>query len=95
MLHKLISWLSTNFAAKNQLSSDINTVASATTDALQKLSPCCSAKVHIAYRGVSDDRLYLAYDRNFSEVKFFRPTNLRVYCQRCRKRIYRIESPIF
>ena len=44
--------------------------------------------VHIAYRGVSDDHLYLAYDRKWQEVKFFRPNGLRVYCQKCRQRIY-------
>jgi len=51
-------------------------------------SPCCGDIVHIAYRGVSDDRLYLAYDRKWQEVKFFRPKNLRVFCQKCRGRIY-------
>lgn len=43
--------------------------------------------VHIAYRGVSDDRLYLSYGRKWQEVKFFRPHGLRVYCQKCRQRI--------
>jgi hypothetical protein len=50
-------------------------------------SPCCNALVHIAYRGISDDRLYLVYDKKWSEVKFFRPHGLRVYCQKCRQRI--------
>ena len=48
---------------------------------------CCSGRVHIAYRGVSDDRLYLAENRTNNEVKFFRPIGLRVFCADCRKRL--------
>lgn len=48
---------------------------------------CCSDRVHIAYRGVSDDRLYLAENRDTTEVKFFRPIGLRVFCAECRKRL--------
>lgn len=48
---------------------------------------CCSGKVHIAYRGVSDDRMYIAYNRNFKEIKFFKPNGLRVFCANCRRRI--------
>ncbi len=48
---------------------------------------CCSNRVHIAYRGVSDDRLYLAENRTSNEVKFFRPIGLRVFCAECRKRL--------
>jgi len=50
-------------------------------------SPCCGSQVHIAYRGVSDDRLYLTYDKRWQDVKFFRPKGLRVYCKKCRQRI--------
>ncbi len=50
--------------------------------------PCCSERVHIAYRGVSDDRLYLSNDRKWQEVKFFKPNGLRVFCAECRRRIY-------
>jgi hypothetical protein len=50
--------------------------------------PCCSDDVHIAYRGISDDRLYLAENRKWHEVKFFRPQGLRVFCTKCRHRIY-------
>ncbi|PWU01450.1 MAG: hypothetical protein C5B53_02900 [Candidatus Melainabacteria bacterium] len=49
--------------------------------------PCCSKTVHIAYRGISDDRLYLNYDRKWGDVKFFRPNGLRVFCGGCRRRI--------
>ncbi|HEY9714656.1 MAG TPA: hypothetical protein V6C72_14410 [Chroococcales cyanobacterium] len=48
---------------------------------------CCQGSVHIAYRGVSDDRLYLASNRKWSEVKFFRPNGLRVFCSQCRRRL--------
>jgi hypothetical protein len=57
-------------------------------DATTDETPCCSNIVHIAYRGVSDDRLYLAQDRKWQEVKFFRPKGLRVFCKECRRRIY-------
>jgi hypothetical protein len=50
-------------------------------------SACCQRIVHIAYRGLSDDRLYLAENRALSEVKFFRPNGLRVFCAGCRKRL--------
>jgi hypothetical protein len=48
---------------------------------------CCSDRVHIAYRGVSDERLYLAENRTINELKFFRPLGLRVFCAECRKRL--------
>lgn len=48
---------------------------------------CCSERVHIAYRGISDDRLYLAQNRKISEIKFFKPNGLRVFCAECRRRI--------
>lgn len=48
---------------------------------------CCSGTVHVAYRGVSDERLYLAYSRKVSELKFFRQNGLRVFCADCRRRI--------
>ncbi len=50
-------------------------------------NPCCSNQVHIAYRGLSDDRLYMAYSRGWNEVKFFRPIGLRVFCADCRRRL--------
>jgi hypothetical protein len=48
---------------------------------------CCNGNVHIAYRGISDDRLYISYSRRWSEVKYFRPQGLKVFCADCRKRI--------
>lgn len=48
---------------------------------------CCQGVVHIAYRGVSDDRLYMAYSRAWNEVRFFRPNGLKVFCADCRRRL--------
>ncbi|HMY02575.1 MAG TPA: hypothetical protein PKN86_05110 [Candidatus Obscuribacter sp.] len=48
---------------------------------------CCSGTVHIAYRGVSDERLYLSKGRTWSEVRYFRPHGLRVFCADCRRRM--------
>ena len=49
---------------------------------------CCSQVVHIAFRGVSDDRLYLSYNRQWAEVKYFKPYGLRVFCAVCRRRLF-------
>lgn len=49
---------------------------------------CCSDKVHIAYRGVADERLYMARDRTWYEVRFYKPNGLRVFCAVCRRRVY-------
>lgn len=51
------------------------------------LAPCCQGKVHIAYRGVSDERMYISHNRAFNELKFFRPHGLRVFCADCRRRL--------
>ncbi|CAN5376510.1 hypothetical protein BH10CYA1_BH10CYA1_20640 [soil metagenome] len=48
---------------------------------------CCSGIVKIAYRGVSDDRLYLAEGRKWGDVRFFKPNGLRVFCAGCRRRL--------
>src|SRR5271166_4829649 len=48
---------------------------------------CCSGRAHIFFRGVSDDRLYVARDRHWNEVKYFRPRGLRVFCAHCRRRL--------
>jgi len=49
---------------------------------------CCNGQVHIAYRGLADDRMYIAYDRHWDEVKFFKPNGLRVFCSDCRTRVF-------
>jgi len=48
---------------------------------------CCDGIVHIAYRGVSDDRMYVAYSRKWNELRFFRQNGLRVFCAGCRRRL--------
>lgn len=48
---------------------------------------CCEGFVHIAYRGVSDDRMYIAYGRKWGDVRFFKPHGLRVFCAKCRRRL--------
>jgi hypothetical protein len=49
--------------------------------------PCCDHLVHITYRGISDDRMYISHDRQFAEIKYFRPNSLRVFCAGCRRRL--------
>lgn len=48
---------------------------------------CCSENVHIAFRGVSDDKLYMARNRKWHEVRFYKPNGLRVFCAECRHRV--------
>ena len=54
----------------------------------EEIELCCNGLVHIAYRGLADDRMYIAYDRHWDEVKFFKPNGLRVFCADCRTRVY-------
>jgi hypothetical protein len=56
-------------------------------DGREITNPCCGPKVHIAYRGKSDDRLYLAENRKWEEVRYFKPNGLRVFCAGCRRRL--------
>lgn len=52
------------------------------------LNSCCNqATVHIAFRGKSDDRLYIAYSRTWDEVRYYQPNGLRVFCVVCRRRL--------
>ena len=48
---------------------------------------CCKGVVHIAYRGIADDRMYLSYSRQWNEIRFFRANGLRVFCADCRHRV--------
>jgi len=52
--------------------------------------PCCDPEstVHIAYRAVSDDHLYMARNRKWHEMVYFKPRGLRVFCAKCRHRLY-------
>ncbi len=48
---------------------------------------CCNGVVHIAYRGLSDDRQYIAYSRKWEEIRFFKENGLKVFCADCRRRL--------
>lgn len=48
---------------------------------------CCNGVVHIAYRGLSDDRQYIAYSRRWDEIRFFKENSLKVFCADCRRRL--------
>jgi hypothetical protein len=48
---------------------------------------CCKGMVHIAYRGIADDRVYISYSRLWNEIRFFRPNGLKVFCADCRSRV--------
>lgn len=53
-----------------------------------QLKPCCNQSiVHIAFRGKSDDRLYLTKNRAWQETRFFDPVGMRVFCSVCRRRL--------
>jgi hypothetical protein len=56
-------------------------------DGEQENELCCEGVVHIAYRGVLDERLYMAYSRRWDEVRFFKPNGLKVFCAECRRRL--------
>lgn len=92
MPHNPFNWLFTKLSLGNKspnLNKQIKSASSIQTlPETTNNPPCCSNIVHIAYRGISDDRLYLAYDRKWQEVKYFRPKNLRIFCKECRKRIH-------
>ncbi|HEY9789101.1 MAG TPA: hypothetical protein V6D22_01800 [Candidatus Obscuribacterales bacterium] len=54
-----------------------------------QLNPCCDQpNVHIAFRGKADDRLYMAYNRQWHEMRFYQKNGLRVFCAKCRRRLY-------
>jgi hypothetical protein len=57
-------------------------------DAPDDNNPCCGQSlVHIAFRGKSDDRMYITYKRQWQEVRFYKPNGLRVFCAACRRRL--------
>ncbi len=87
MPHNPFSWLFPKSRLAKSSATKLSK-SSPTNPAADNDPPCCSNIVHIAYRGVSDDRLYLASNRKWQEVKFFRPKGLRVFCKACRRRIY-------
>ena len=48
---------------------------------------CHKDKVHIIVRGLADGKLHIAKNRNYSDLRFYKKQNLRVFCATCRKRI--------
>jgi hypothetical protein len=51
-------------------------------------NPCCNqSTVHIAFRGKSDDRMYIAYKREWQELRYYQANGLRVFCSVCRRRL--------
>ena len=63
------------------------TASSSTASTAEEELVCCKGIVHIAYRGIADDRMYLSYSRQWNEIRFFRPHGLRVFCADCRHRV--------
>jgi len=63
------------------------TARTATDRTVEEELVCCKGIVHIAYRGIADDRMYLSYSRQWNEIRFFRPHGLRVFCADCRHRV--------
>ncbi len=48
---------------------------------------CHKDKVHIFVRGLADGRMHSAKNRNYSDFRFYKKENLKVFCAVCRKRI--------
>ncbi len=71
----------------DETSEDSSDEENAEQNAEEITVPCCSEKVHIAYRGKADDHLYMVYERQWQEVKFFQQNGLRVFCAACRRRV--------
>lgn len=69
------------------MTADVPDDKPAKEQAEEVLAPCCSKQVHIAFRGKSDDRLYMSYNRQWQEVRYFQPNGLRVFCATCRHRV--------
>jgi hypothetical protein len=84
----LKSLLNQDVATKGDASAVAETNESGNQNAKMDASGCCEGKVHIAYRGISDDRLYMAYGRKWPEVKYFRQRGIRVFCADCRRKLY-------
>lgn len=48
---------------------------------------CHMDKVHIFIRGLADGKMHSAKNRNYSDFRFYKKENLKVFCATCRKRI--------
>ncbi len=47
---------------------------------------CHKDKVHIFIRGLADGKLHSAKNRNYSDFRFYKKQDLKVFCAVCRKR---------
>jgi len=54
----------------------------------EDLDFCHKDKVHIFVRGLADGKLHSARHRNYSDFRFYKKDNLKVFCAVCRKRIF-------
>ncbi len=48
---------------------------------------CHRDKVHIFVRGLADGKLHSAKNRHYSDCKFYKKQDLKVFCAVCRRRI--------
>lgn len=48
---------------------------------------CHKDKVHIFVRGLADGKLHSAKNRHYSDFRFYKKQDLKVFCAVCRKRI--------
>lgn len=48
---------------------------------------CHRDKVHIFVRGLADGKIHVAKNRFYSDVRFYKKHNLKVFCASCRKRV--------
>ena len=48
---------------------------------------CHKKTVHIFIRGLADGKMHTAKNRNYSDFRFYKKDNLKVFCAVCRKRI--------
>ena len=48
---------------------------------------CHKDKVHIFVRGLADGKLHSAKNRNYSDCRFYKKENLKVFCAICRRRL--------
>jgi hypothetical protein len=71
----------------NNQQSNIQQPGQSQDDSQEEDLVCCKGIVHIAYRGIADDRMYMSYSRQWNEIRFFRPHGLRVFCADCRHRV--------
>ena len=48
---------------------------------------CHKETVHIFVRGMVDGKLHVARNRHYSDFRFYKKENLKVFCAVCRKRL--------